>query len=265
MQPVAATITYHPFPSAARLAQPDVEQRLRELGFGYRAKYIAQTAQMLCRDHPQPVQVRLPPVEAEDQPRGTSPSDGASTVVVKDEPVDDSIAVAVLGPAVNTSPRKRGQRNPSAADLQTTYPTTSPRKRQRADIANASDESPASSIPVPPPSIHSVESFLHSLRKMSYQDARAELIKFPGVGPKVADCILLMSMDQPSSIPVDRHVFQFAERWYGIRTKKYEEIAQRFRDLWGEWAGWAHSVRLAKPLVYALKRHLKPSTRPIHR
>lgn len=59
-------------------------------------------------------------------------------------------------------------------------------------------------------------------------------------------CILLMSMDQPSSIPVDRHVYQFAERWYRIKTKGglkgYEVIADKFRSLWGPYAGWAHSV-----------------------
>lgn len=55
-----------------------------------------------------------------------------------------------------------------------------------------------------------------------------------------------MSLDQPSSIPVDRHVFQFAERWYKIKTKGglkgYEHIADKFRILWGGYAGWAHSV-----------------------
>lgn len=51
-----------------------------------------------------------------------------------------------------------------------------------------------------------------------------------------------MSLDQYSSIPVDRHVFQFAERWYHIRSKKYEDIADRLREIWGERAGWAHTV-----------------------
>jgi N-glycosylase/DNA lyase len=37
-------------------------------------------------------------------------------------------------------------------------------------------------------------------------------------------------------------VFQFAEKWYRLRTKRYEEIADYFRALWGEYAGWAHSV-----------------------
>lgn len=58
----------------------------------------------------------------------------------------------------------------------------------------------------------------------------------------ISSCILLMSLDQHSSIPVDRHVFQFAERWYHIRSKKYEVIADRLRELWGERAGWAHTV-----------------------
>lgn len=56
-------------------------------------------------------------------------------------------------------------------------------------------------------------------------------------------CVLLMSLDQNASIPVDRHVFQFAERWYHFRSKRYEDIAEKFRALWGERAGWAHTVR----------------------
>ncbi len=41
---------YHDFPSPSALADRAVEGRLRELGFGYRAKYICQTAVMVARD-----------------------------------------------------------------------------------------------------------------------------------------------------------------------------------------------------------------------
>lgn len=43
-------IRYHSFPPPKVLAGPEVEARLRELGFGYRAKYIHQTAKMFMSD-----------------------------------------------------------------------------------------------------------------------------------------------------------------------------------------------------------------------
>ena len=41
---------YHDFPTPVSLTANNVESHLRELGFGYRAKYIAQTARMVARD-----------------------------------------------------------------------------------------------------------------------------------------------------------------------------------------------------------------------
>ena len=38
--------------------------------------------------------------------------------------------------------------------------------------------------------------FLGSLRKVDADEARVELLKLHGVGPKVADCVLLMSLDK---------------------------------------------------------------------
>ena len=38
--------------------------------------------------------------------------------------------------------------------------------------------------------------FLGGLRKVDVQKARVELLKLHGVGPKVADCVLLMSLDK---------------------------------------------------------------------
>ena len=42
---------YHDFPSPRALTGKNVESHLRELGFGYRAKYIHQTAIMIADDH----------------------------------------------------------------------------------------------------------------------------------------------------------------------------------------------------------------------
>ncbi|WFD33295.1 ABC-type xenobiotic transporter [Malassezia cuniculi] len=87
-----------------------------------------------------------------------------------------------------------------------------------------------------------VHQYLESLRQLDYYAAREALMQFLGIGPKVADCIALMSLDQHSSIPVDRHVFSFADRWYGIRKKRYDQVADSLREIWGSHAGWAHSV-----------------------
>lgn len=42
---------YHDFPTPAALTDPSVEQHLRQLGFGYRAKYLYQTAVMVAEEH----------------------------------------------------------------------------------------------------------------------------------------------------------------------------------------------------------------------
>ena len=55
------------------------------------------------------------------------------------------------------------------------------------------------------------DEWLLSLRKLDLQDAIAALCTLPGVGPKVAACIALFSLDQHSAIPVDTHVWQVKE------------------------------------------------------
>ncbi|KAG8527039.1 uncharacterized protein KY384_008468 [Bacidia gigantensis] len=42
---------YHDMPSPSALTRPGVEAHLRQLGFGYRAKYLYQTALLVTQDH----------------------------------------------------------------------------------------------------------------------------------------------------------------------------------------------------------------------
>lgn len=145
--PLIATydgIDYHDFPSPEKLAAPGVEQILRSLGFGYRAKYLHKTALLV-------------------QEQG----------------------------------------------LET----------------------------------------LHGLRKLPYKECHESLLQYTGVGPKVADCVCLMSLDKHDCVPVDTHVWQIAQRDYKFGRKHkalnkiaYGEIGDFFRELWGPYAGWAQSV-----------------------
>ncbi len=52
------------------------------------------------------------------------------------------------------------------------------------------------------------------LFKMDYPGARARLIEIEGIGEKVADCILLFSLNKMESFPVDTHVRQVVEKYY---------------------------------------------------
>ncbi|KAH8116865.1 DNA glycosylase [Phellopilus nigrolimitatus] len=94
--------------------------------------------------------------------------------------------------------------------------------------------------------------FLAELRNTNTESARAELLKLMGVGRKVADCVLLMSLDKPEVVPVDTHVHQIAVKYYGMRgagggkmpmtPKLYNEVNARLVNIWGDYAGWAHSI-----------------------
>jgi endonuclease-3 len=52
---------------------------------------------------------------------------------------------------------------------------------------------------------------LDRLRHLSVRDARAELTKLKGVGPKTASCVLLFSFGMPA-MPVDTHVHRVTQR-----------------------------------------------------
>ncbi|KAL4067890.1 DNA glycosylase [Scleroderma citrinum] len=109
-------------------------------------------------------------------------------------------------------------------------------------------------------SVEAPERWLMTLRNEDTAKVREELLKLFGVGRKVADCILLMSLDKHEIIPVDTHVHQIAVKHYRfprpasakgkvtLTPKLYNEISNRLGDTWGKYAGWAHSVLFTSDL-----------------
>ncbi|XP_031273120.1 N-glycosylase/DNA lyase OGG1 [Pistacia vera] len=91
--------------------------------------------------------------------------------------------------------------------------------------------------------------WLMSLRKLELQEAIDALCTLPGVGPKVAACIALFSLDQHHAIPVDTHVWKIATRYLlpelaGARLtpKLCSRVAEAFVSKYGEYAGWAQTL-----------------------
>lgn len=65
------------------------------------------------------------------------------------------------------------------------------------------------------------------LRKMEYARAREELMRLPGIGGKVADCICLFALHQMDAFPVDTHIRKVLDRHYseGFPFEKYRGCA----------------------------------------
>lgn len=80
---------------------------------------------------------------------------------------------------------------------------------------------------------------LDALSSMKTGDARNELMRLPGVGPKVADCVLLYSGTKTDVFPTDVWVKRVMEELYFHRKASFKEIQQFAADYFGNLAGYA--------------------------
>lgn len=87
-----------------------------------------------------------------------------------------------------------------------------------------------------------VEDGLEKLEQMggegvAYEEAFQYITRFCGVGPKVANCILLFSMGQYASFPIDVWVKKVMKELYGLETPgQMKEFAQKN---FGQYSGFA--------------------------
>ncbi len=60
---------------------------------------------------------------------------------------------------------------------------------------------------------------LNSLSKLPYEKAKEKLTALPGVGPKVADCVLLFSLGHTNAFPVDVWIDRAMKQIYSLDQK----------------------------------------------
>ncbi len=77
---------------------------------------------------------------------------------------------------------------------------------------------------------------LNSLKEMQYDDAKKELQKLSGVGPKVADCVLLFALGHRNAFIQDVWIKKVLSEVYDIPEKKHD--AEKFiKEQFGEFGG----------------------------
>lgn len=86
------------------------------------------------------------------------------------------------------------------------------------------------------------------LKKIDYYDAKNKLMKVFGIGDKVADCILLFSLEKLEAFPLDRWMLRVLQKYYSkefqiltktITEKTYQSLHQNIVNHFGDYAGYA--------------------------
>ncbi len=93
---------------------------------------------------------------------------------------------------------------------------------------------------------------------MDYEDAHESLLQIKGVGRKIADCVLLFSLEHWEAFPIDVHIRRMVEKYYrndlnlpevkSLTDRIYRLIGGYFRKKYGRWAGWVQQY------LYSLSR-----------
>lgn len=87
--------------------------------------------------------------------------------------------------------------------------------------------------------------WLQETEQLPYAEAKARLIELPGVGEKVADCVLLFGAGKLEAFPVDTWVLKSLARRYGLDGWKPAQVAHFGRTHFGPLAGLAQQYLFA--------------------
>ncbi len=97
------------------------------------------------------------------------------------------------------------------------------------------------------------ESFLLSLKKLPYGEAKKALKGIPGIGDKIADCILLFSLGFTEAFPVDTWMKKILQKLYFKNQEVSNQKLQDFgTDYFGRYAGYAQQF------LYMMARESAP-------
>ena len=104
---------------------------------------------------------------------------------------------------------------------------------------------------------------LDALKDMPYDEAHRLLTTLPGVGDKVADCVLLFGCGHTEAFPVDVWVARLLRDWFGLTAKSRPALAKAARARLGSHAGLMQQFLFHAARIGALDVHIPSSPRQI--
>ena len=87
--------------------------------------------------------------------------------------------------------------------------------------------------------VYNGEVDIYSLFEQDTKKAREELLKIKGVGPKVADCILLFSLKKHDAFPIDVWIGRIMRSLYLTENATMKEILEYSEQNFSGYAGFA--------------------------
>jgi len=87
-----------------------------------------------------------------------------------------------------------------------------------------------------------------TLKKCNYQETKEIVLTIPGVGNKVADCVMLFSLEKLEAFPLDRWMIRILEKYYSdkfqihtktITEKQYGTLHKKILNHFGSYAGYS--------------------------
>ena len=86
------------------------------------------------------------------------------------------------------------------------------------------------------------------LKNCNYQETKEIIRTIPGVGNKVADCVMLFSLEKLEAFPLDRWMIRILEKYYSnefqintktITEKQYDYLHEKIVNHFGPYAGYS--------------------------
>ena len=102
---------------------------------------------------------------------------------------------------------------------------------------------------------------LEKISKLTTNECKKELMKLMGVGPKVADCVMLFSMQKVDAFPIDVWIKRIMEELYIGKEASIKDIERFSKEKFGKYAGIAQQYLFFYVIGKSSKKASKTSNK----